>query len=221
MGEGWVIDTSDLGLWDVALALSRDAARVKPRTGSRLPPLLFVTDPERTPDPASVARRLPTGAGLIHRGFGRPEQRKIAFDLAEVAGTRGLTLLIGLDAELAAACGAHGVHLPERAIGEASALRQAHPNWLITAAAHDAEALARGDILDAALVSPVFESASPSAGAPLGIARFTMMVRNAPCPVYALGGVTSGNARALLGSGACGLAAVEGVVSAFGGGTDA
>ena len=63
---------------------------------------------------------------------------------------------------------------------------------------------------DAALVSAVFESRSPSAGRPIGPRRFARLVRTAGLPVYALGGVDARTARRLLDTGAVGLAAVEG-----------
>ncbi len=62
---------------------------------------------------------------------------------------------------------------------------------------------------DAAFVSPVFASASPSAGRPLGALRFAELVRGARLPVYALGGIDAAAARRLARSGAAGLAAVD------------
>ncbi len=47
-------------------------ARVLAR-GSALPPMLFFTDPERTPSPERVMERLPRGAGVVFRAFGRPD----------------------------------------------------------------------------------------------------------------------------------------------------
>jgi thiamine-phosphate pyrophosphorylase len=61
----------------------------------------------------------------------------------------------------------------------------------------------------------VFESASPSAGRPLGPVRFAALARRAGLPVYALGGVRTKNAPRLLGSGAAGLAMVEGLIQAL------
>ncbi|HYE43295.1 MAG TPA: thiamine phosphate synthase [Caulobacteraceae bacterium] len=199
-------------LWRTAQALEALARPEKP-----LPPLFFVTDPLRTPDPAAVAARLPVGAGVIYRHFGAEDALPTAMRLREIAGLRALTLLIGLDAELAEACGAHGVHLPEAGLGQARELRAGHPEWLLTAAAHGAGALeaAASAGVDAALLSPVFPSASPSAGPPLGLARFSELARGAPLPVYALGGVTAANVAELLGSGAAGVAAVEGVLEAW------
>ncbi len=56
-----------------------------------------------------------------------------------------------------------------------------------------------------------------SAGRPaLGVKGFSDLVRAATVPVYALGGVDAGNAPALIGSGACGIAGVSAIQSAFG-----
>lgn len=200
-----------------ARALSRSAASFS-RTGGRrqppLPPLVLVTDPDRTPDPVALARRLPKGCGVIFRGFGREGSGKTACKLAAVARRRGLVLLIGADAFRVDAAGAH---LPERLAWRAAALKRARPGALVTVAAHSFSALvrARRAGADAALLSAVFESRSASAGAPLGPVRFAGLVRRAGLPVYALGGIKANNARRLLGSGAAGLAMVEGLASAL------
>jgi len=61
------------------------------------------------------------------------------------------------------------------------------------------------------VVSAVFPSRSPSAGAPLGPMRLAALTRAAGGPVFALGGINTKNARRLLASGVVGLAAVEGL----------
>lgn len=180
-----------------------------------LPRLLFVTDPQRTPDPEAVAARLPAGCGVIYRAFGAPDALPRAKALRAIAEDRGLILLIGADGGLAAASGAHGVHLPEIRTDEARALRQAHPDWLLTAAAHSREAAVRAAEAgcDAALVSTVFASRSASAGPPMGVPAFIALVQASPLPVYALGGVTLETAPDLTGSGAQGFAMVEGLTT--------
>lgn len=193
-------------LWRIARTLSRRFPH-----GKRLPPLFFVTDPARTPDPATVAARLPRGAGVIYRAFGRADALEVGRELAAVARARDLVLLVGADEALAAALGADGLHLPERDLHRARAIRARRPGWLLTGAAHGRRGLARGAGLDALLLSAVFESRSPSAGRPLGPTRFSALVRGASTPVYALGGVKGSNAARLLSSGAAGLAAVDGL----------
>jgi thiamine-phosphate pyrophosphorylase len=82
---------------------------------------------------------------------------------------------------------------------------------VLTAAAHGLPAVRRARLsgVDAIVVSPVFASASPSAGRPLGPMKFAELVRAAGVPVYGLGGVNAVSARRLLLSGAKGIAAVE------------
>jgi len=182
-----------------------------------LPPLLFITDPERTPDPEALMQRLPRGAGVIYRGFGRPEALEEATRLAAVARAGGLVLLIGQDPDLAEKVGADGVHLPERLLGAGPGLRARFPHWILTGAAHGEAALeaAAEAGLDAAILSPVFPSNSPSAGEALGLGAFSALARAARLPVYALGGIKAAAAPALIGSGAYGLAAIEGVLEAW------
>lgn len=174
-----------------------------------LPRLLAFTDPARTPDVAAFARALPPGAALVYRAFGAP---RAAAELVAIARDNGLILLVGADAGLAARLGADGVHLPERLAGEAGRLKARRPDWIVTAAAHSLAAARRAANAgaDAAVVSAVFASASPSAGAPMGPVRLAGLVRQAGLPVYALGGVNDATAARLLNVGIAGLAGLEG-----------
>lgn len=174
---------------------------------------MFLTDPERTPHPWEQAERLPRGAGVVLRWFGRDDRLEVGRRLAEVCRDRGLWFLVGADADLAEAVAADGLHVPERNLEYVPSYRRRYPEWMITAAAHSPAALDAAATcgLDAALVSPVFASASPSAGAPLGVETFKAWVAEAGTAVYALGGVTVETAPALAGSGACGLATVGGI----------
>jgi len=62
----------------------------------------------------------------------------------------------------------------------------------------------------------VFPAGGASADKPaLGIQGFTALARCAALPVYALGGVDAKTADRLTGSGACGLAGVGAIRSAF------
>jgi thiamine-phosphate pyrophosphorylase len=190
------------------------AASLRPRFTPEkpLPRLLFVTDPVRTPDPEAVAARLPAGSGVIYRPFGAPDAPRCAAALKAIATARGLVLLIGGDEALAMACAADGVHLPEALIDKGAGLRRAHPDWILTAAAHSLDAARRAAAgCDAVLASTVFASNSASAGPPMGARAFAALVQAAPLPVYALGGVNVRTAPDLAGSGAQGFAMVEGL----------
>lgn len=207
-------------LWEVARLLARDAAAVSRAAGRAapgLPPLLFFTDPGRTPRPWETAARLPAGSGVVFRAFGAADARETGLRLREATRARDSLLLVGLDAELAEALGADGVHLPERALPEAHALSAARPDWRITGAIHSADALTGSEGLDAAVLSPVFPAGGASAARPaLGVEEFRRLTQGVALPVYALGGIDGGNARALIGSGACGIAGVSAIRDAFG-----
>jgi thiamine-phosphate pyrophosphorylase len=170
---------------------------------------LFFTDPARTPDIEAAARRLPKGSAIVYRAFGTADAETQARRLLKIAKARGLLLLIGADAALAARVGAHGVHLPERMAGRAQRLQRS--TWIVTSAAHSAMAARRGLAAgaDAVVVSAIFPSNSPSAGKPLGPLRLARLLRAVGGPVYALGGVNDKTARRLLPAGLVGLAAVE------------
>ncbi|GAA0614940.1 thiamine phosphate synthase [Brevundimonas kwangchunensis] len=203
-------------LWEVASGLARAAVEVS-RPPLPLPPLLFFTDPERTPRPWETAAALPTGSGVVFRHFAASDAIETADRLRQVTSQNEIRLLIGLDIALAKAVGADGVHLPERALGQAGALRAAQPDWLVTGAVHSAQALSGASSLHAAILSPVFPAGGASATRPaLGGGRLAELVRLSPCPVYALGGIHAGNAHELAGSGVVGLAGVEAIQAAFG-----
>lgn len=189
---------------NLARALNRRHA-----AGRRLPALILMTDHRRLPDPAPVAARLPAGAAVIFRHYGDGRRAERLAALARVCRRRRLVLLVAGDARLALRAGAAGVHLPEGLLPSAR-LRRPRRGWLITAAAHGEAALARAAAAgaDAALLAPVFETASHPEARRLGPLRFAALVRRARLPVYALGGIDRQTARRLAGSGAVGIAAI-------------
>jgi thiamine-phosphate pyrophosphorylase len=177
-----------------------------------LPRLILVTDETRLPDPAAAIRRLPPGAAVILRHYGAPDRPALARRLAALCRRRGVRLLIAGDWRLAAAVGADGVHLPEAMARRGPAAwgwgGPRRPGFFITAAAHSPAALWRAARAgaDAALLSPVFATASHPGAAGIGVTRFATWCRRAPLPVYALGGIDRRTARRLAGAGAAGFA---------------
>lgn len=191
--------------------MRRTAQALRRRSGLRnpLPGLLAFTDPQRTPDVEALAAGLRPGEALVYRAFGAPEAEAVAHRLKRLAARRGALLLIGADIALARRTRADGVHLPERLAHLAPALRRRHPLWIVTVAAHSPRAARVA--ADAAVVSAIFPSRSPSAGPPLGVLRLARLVRRTRTPVFALGGVNDKTARRLLPAGVIGVAAVDGL----------
>jgi thiamine-phosphate pyrophosphorylase len=173
-----------------------------------------LTDPKRTPHPERIAARLPSGWGVIFRHFGARDRYKVGARLARVSRRRRLVLLVSADPDLARTIGAAGIHWPEEKL---SAGRSRSPRWIETASAHSRAAIIRAarSRIDAVILSAVFESASKSAGKPMGALRFRNLARAAPLPVYALGGISADTAGRI-GSRAAGWAAIDAVVSGWG-----
>ncbi len=192
--------------------LARIARELHAETGApeKLPALWMLTDPERMTDPVASAQRLPRGAGVVLRHFGRDGVDELAEGLAEATAARGLRLLIAADARRAEKYGA-GAHWPARLADRAAHWRNDHPDALMTMAAHDARELeaAMKAGADAAFLSPVFGTRSANARAPLGVEGFSALAAGSSLPMIALGGVNAETAAQLPGSGAAGLAAVD------------
>jgi thiamine-phosphate pyrophosphorylase len=186
---------------------ARLAARAATPVPALLPPLLYLSDSARSADPVRIAQQLPSGCGVVLRHYDRADRTELARALAEVCRVRALTLLVAADPALAAEVGADGVHWPEGLLVQ----QTRRVPGLVTASAHGIDglqaALAHG--CDAAIVSPVFATASHPDAVPLGVAGLRTLLRAVPVPVFALGGVTAQNAPLLLGSGAAGIAAVS------------
>src|SRR5579883_1331891 len=148
--------TSDLAGRDLA----RLAARLnRPR---HLPPVILMTDESRLPDPIAAAVNLPRGSAVIIRERDPGRRASLAHVLRRVARGKSLMLLVSEDAGLAKIIGAAGIHLPEKRLREAAHWRALRPDWIITAAAHNAAALAAAIRAgaDAVLLAPVFATLS-------------------------------------------------------------
>ncbi|MCA8899683.1 MAG: thiamine phosphate synthase [Hyphomonas sp.] len=179
-----------------------------------LPPVIYLTDPARTPDPVATMAALPSSWAVIYRHFGQPERNHIASRANSDATRRHHPFLIAGDPQLAADVGADGVHWPFARVAEARRWRGRFA--LMTASAHSPDQLRslQDAGIDAALLSTAFASASPSARNPLGPTRFRQLARASRLPVYALGGVGADTARAI--APVAGIAGIEGIESLYG-----
>jgi thiamine-phosphate pyrophosphorylase len=174
---------------------------------TQIPPLFLLTDPVRTPDPLSLARRLPPGAAIIFRHFGAADRVRTARRLARLARARQLSLLISADPELALYVNAAGVHWPEARLPQMRDPRLR----LETASAHGASGLTAAARFGAAacLLGPIFPTRSAAKNVPLGLFRASQLARAATLPVVALGGIDAGNASVLAARGFAGIAAID------------
>ena len=201
-------------LAEQAMRLNRRARRVRARRIAR-GGFALLSDTVRLPDPVPLLSRMPVGGLLILRHDDAPGRAALARRLAVVCRARRLRLVIADDLGLAVALRA-GLHLPEHRLRDPGArmrLWHRRTGAVLTTAAHGRDALVRAVAAgaDAALLSPVFATASHPGAAPLGSLKFRLLVRGARLPVFALGGVSTATIRRLAGSGAAGVATVSGL----------
>jgi len=183
---------------------------------SRLSPLVFMTDPQRVKDLPHTAARLPKGCAIIYRHFGDPKRHITAALLRRITYEQEQQLLIGGgDIDLARHVKADGVHFKrDPLLSGPIKMRRLYQDMIITMAG-----LKKGSYraplscLDGLFISSIFTSQSPSAGRPIGTDRLKHICETLNVPIFALGGITQNTAAKLLGSGAYGLAAINGFIS--------
>jgi thiamine-phosphate pyrophosphorylase len=194
--------------------LANAALKLKRRAGTKLPHLWLMTDEQRMTDPAAAVRTLPRGSAVILRHYGDKHREALAVRLAQLCRARHLQLFVAGDWRLAARVNAAGLHLPDYMVrgGFTSGARlwRRTRNRLLTVAAHGAAGLRRARTLhaSAAVLAPVFATASHPGRPPLGARRFGLLARSAKVPVIALGGITARTIAALQTSGSAGVAGI-------------
>jgi thiamine-phosphate pyrophosphorylase len=180
---------------------------------ARLPRIILLSDTGRLADPLPAAAALPSGSAVILRHYEDAEREALGRALMALCRARGLSLLVAGDWRLAWKLDAHGVHLPEWQTARPPVLPR-RPGWLITAAAHSRPALIRALRIGAhaALLSPVFPTASHPGARSIGPHRFARLNQDAGLPLYGLGGIDARNIARLGPCGAVGIAAISGLV---------
>ncbi|WP_326523727.1 thiamine phosphate synthase [Sphingomonas sp.] len=140
--------------------------------------------------------RLPRGSGIVvrHHGWPMRARRALMARIAHTAKRKGLVVLGagGLD-------GPGGSHNGRRRRGLVSRSVHSRPEMVA--------AIRAG--ADVVFVSPVFATRSHPGARELGVVRMAAIVRGAPMPVVALGGMSEARFRRVRGTGVHGWAGID------------
>lgn len=160
-----------------------------------LPRLWLISDARNDAGLEEALARLPCGSGLIYRHYHLEGPDRLARfrALRRIAKARGHITILADSALTAREWGADGIYGAPRSLWP----RRAGLIHLATAHSMAELGLAARLGADAALLSPVFPTASHPGGGTLGAVRFRLLARQSALPVIALGGMTPHRARAL------------------------
>lgn len=138
---------------------------------------------------------------------------------ALLAETRpaGALLFVNDRVDVAVIAGADGAHVGQDDLPVAAARRVSPPGFLLGVSAESVELAvqAQAEGADYVGVGPVYATGSKAdAGEPIGLGRIAEVAASVKIPVVGIGGIAVGNARAVVESGAAGVAVISAVMRA-------
>lgn len=185
--------------------------------------LYLITDRHAVPGGdlvAAVARALEGGVRAVQlreKDLPAAEFLELARQLRELTAAHGAKLLVNRRLAAALSIQADGLHLGPDAAAIAAARRALGPGALLGVSTHSGEelAIAAAAGADFATFGPVWFTPSKAPfGAPVGLERLAAACAATPLPVFGLGGVTPERVPQLRAAGACGAAAIGGLLGA-------
>lgn len=154
---------------------------------------------------------------LRERGLEAREILDLAWSLRAITRQAGALLLINDRLDVALACGADGVHLPQDGIPPREARQLLGPDRLIGVSTHSLEEARRAEAggADFIVLGPVYATPSKlSYGPPRGLEVLRVVTEQVRLPVLAIGGIKTANIAEVLGTGAAGVALISAIIAA-------
>jgi len=166
----------------------------------------------------AVAQAVEGGANLVQlreKDLPAAELSALAEKLRAVTQGRAL-FLVNDRLDVALACAADGVHLPERGLPVAVARRLAGEGFIIGRSVHSvAEALrAQAEGADYVQAGTIFASRSHPDQSVAGLGLLEAVAAAVTIPILAVGGITAANVGEVMGAGASGAAVISAILGA-------
>jgi len=187
----------------------------------RLPTLCLITDRHQCGGSeleAVVEAAIEGGVNVVQlREKDLPAGELFSLGMRLRAVTRGKALLLINDrVDVAQACGADGVHLPENGLPTSIARWVMGRNALVGRSAHAVEAAVQAgrDGVDLVQLGTIFDSPSKPDSTPAGPELLREVADAVSVPVLAVGGVTPENAAEAIAAGASGVAVISAICGA-------
>jgi len=184
--------------------------------------IYLITDRKVSSTPLPEAVRLALEGGvravqLREKDLPIRELLALAQELRAVTRAFGARLFINDRVDVAVAVGADGVHLGGSSIPVSAARKVVGQRMLIGASTHDLEEAKAAEAGGADFITfgPIFETPSKGKyGAPVGVPIIRTVKNEVKIPLFALGGIKSGNMLQVMSAGADGVAMISSILAA-------
>jgi thiamine-phosphate pyrophosphorylase len=184
--------------------------------------LYLITDRKQVKMPLAAAVRLALEGGvravqLRERDLPIREMLLLAQELRAVTKEFGAKLFINDRVDVARAVNADGVHLGHQSMPVTAVRKLVGKDMLIGVSTHSIEEAkaAYSDWADFVTIGPIFDTPSKSGfGNPVGLPIIKELKCELGIPIFALGGIKSGNIAQVIGAGAYGVAMISAIMAA-------
>jgi thiamine-phosphate pyrophosphorylase len=184
--------------------------------------LYLITDRKvaRSPLPEAVRLALEGGVKAVQlreKDLPVRELLALAKELRSVTSEFGAKLFINDRVDVATAVGADGVHLGGTSMPVDTVRKVVRKDLQIVVSTHNVnEARAAQDGgADFITYGPIFETPSKTQyGAPVGVKSIRDIKKEVSIPIYAIGGINSGNMLQVMSAGADGIAVISAIMTA-------
>jgi thiamine-phosphate pyrophosphorylase len=180
--------------------------------------LLAITDDLRDGREGLIARARAAvrgGATMVQLRLKDADARTLVEVARALVAALPVPVVVNDRADVALAAGAAGVHLGVDDLPAAAVRRVVPPGFIIGASVGEESEAANAAGADYAGIGPVWATASKGdAGEAIGVEGFARLAARLTMPAVGIGGVTPGNASALVAAGAAGVAVIRALFAA-------